>query len=244
MTGRDAAIRRVLIRLRDHFSRQGWLPEKSPATMLIMAMLPAPAVEHRLIIREPISSHLLPNDQLLGLSCSVNVAFKKVETLVCEVFSRNPDTYASESASIALCQVAPPGSCHLGVHLVTPESETSLKRLVDGYHANLEPIARELKDASVFDREDYVPPAISVWSWNMRRAAYFYLQKPKEHTLRYLDVLERDVDEALAVVRHQPEGQLVFGTVEAAVAAGEHQSILEAKRLASMLRIWLLKNRS
>lgn len=245
MKSRDAVIRRVLIRLRDHFTGHGWSPSKGPATMLVMQGKAGPGVEHILLVSEPLSSDQLPSKEVLGLSCSVNVTFKDAESVVCSVFGYDPETYAGLSASLALCQVAPKGSCHLGVHLISPESENSLRRLTDDYHAHLEPVLKQLESVSVFERDDYVPPGVSEWSWNIRRAAHYYVHKPKDEALKYAELLERTAHQAHAALGEQPGGErpLVLGTVDAAVQAGKRRAVEDAMRVASTLRDWILQKR-
>ena len=236
---REAAIRRVLMRLAAYFADRGWKASDGPRTMLVMRRNPQADIEHKLMFDEPMSPELLPSKQVLGLSCSVNLYFEELEQVFNSVFGYNPDTFGKVSASIALCQVMPKEACHLGVHLVTVGSEDSLKRLMRDYAEHLEPLVQRLDDLSIFDQEDYVPPAVSPWSWNMRRAAYYWLKKSRDFSVNYFQALEREADHALEVIGYPPiQKELVFGSVAKAAEVGKQRNVAEAKRMASTLRLW------
>jgi hypothetical protein len=187
------------------------------------------------MVHEPVP----PSKQQLGLSCSVNFYFEELERIFNSVFGYDPETYGKVSASIALCQVLPKEACHLGVYLVTVGSEDSLKRLARDYAEHLEPVVQRLEHLCIFDQQDYVPPAVSPWAWNMRRAAYYWLTKSTDFSMNYFQALEREADETLNVIGHPPvQKELVFGNVAKAVKVGEQRTVAEAKRMASTLRIW------
>jgi hypothetical protein len=236
---RDAVARRVFMRLANYFADRGWKVSDGPKTMLVMRRDPQTGIEHKLMVDEPVSPDMLPSKQQLGLSCSVNFYFEELERVLNSVFGYDPETYGKVSASISLCQVLPKEACHLGVYLVTVGSEDSSKRLVRDYAEHLEPVVRRLEHLSVFDQQDYVPPAVSSWAWNMRRAAYYRLTKSRDFSMKYFQALEREADETLNVIGNPPaQKELVFGTVAKVVEAGKQRTVAEAKRMASTLRVW------
>lgn len=233
-----ARLTRTLKRVADRFAQTGWQESKAPKSMLKMVMTPAASVTHTLLIDEPLTSDELPNEHALGLACGVNVYFEELERVINEALKRDVGRMGRLSASLYLCQLAPRGACYKHtVYMVAHGSdEPSLEKFFDCYETYLEPLRLRLENVAVFADETYVPPKVSTWSWNMRRAAYYHLYGDSRTKQRFFSRLETEAD---ALLRAAEEGKVersfVFSDPHELMAESNRRGAEEVRQLIAAL---------
>jgi hypothetical protein len=162
-----------------------------------MVSSPMENVEQALLISQPFRPQELPRQDAVGVSCTVNVYFAELEHLINGKLARNPAGMGRLSTTIRLSQLAPEEHLFARNVYVVPvaagEFAGAVDQLLDDYDTYVEPVRQRLSHANVFE-DDYVPPKVDFWAWNLRRAAYFHVHATRERRDRLFDALEEGAE--------------------------------------------------
>jgi DNA-binding ferritin-like protein len=162
-----------------------------------MVSSPTESAEQTLLISQPFRPQELPGQDVVGVSCAVNVYFAELEHLINAKLDRNPAGMGRVSTTIRLSQLAPEEHLFARNVYVLPvaagEFPGAVDQLLDDYDTYVEPVRQRLSHANVFE-DEYLPPKVDFWSWNLRRAAYFHVHATRERRNRLFDALEETAE--------------------------------------------------
>ena len=173
---RKTSLSWVLRTLALHFELKGWSLAEKPTSLLKMTQAPSSDVLHTLLIHEPFRPSDLPAKDVIGLACAVNVYFPELEASIDQALDRQVATGGKISTHLVLSQLVPAEHVFAGnVHLIfiNNDVQRAVEPLESDFATYLEPARGRLSLSSVFQDEVYRPPKVDLWSWQLRRAAYY-----------------------------------------------------------------------
>lgn len=198
---RKSALAWVLKELANQFEGRGWQLLERPRTSLDMRLEPQSDVEHTLLVHEPFLADDLPYENVVGITCAVNVFFPELEALINQTLGRDAAKVGKLSTRLVLNQLVPQAKLFAGnVHLIALDVDDVAKavgQFVGDFDEFLEPVRQRLSDSKVFLDEGFVPPRVDPWVWNIRRAAYYRLHGDASTWKRFSIWLREQADRAL-----------------------------------------------
>lgn len=200
-TARKAGLIQTFDALGKMFGAEGWQFTVKPQRSLRMVRTPEAGIDHTLLISEVLAPGDLPNEDVVGLSCQVNVYFANLEKIINRALGNDENAMGKLSVVLPLSQLAPKEHFYAGnVHLISVSARditAECHLLREDFARWLEPVRKCLENQTVFDDANYSPPYVAPLSWELRRLAYYYLRKSDHALNKHITQLEGRVAHAL-----------------------------------------------
>ena len=200
-SARALGLTQTLNALAKMFGAEGWKCTVKPQRSLSMLKTAEENVEHTLLISEVLPPGEIDAENVVGLSCQVNVYFANLEKTINRVLGYDESTMGKLSLVLPLSQLAPKDHFYAGnVHLVlidTQNFDANCQILREDFSNWLEPVRKHLEHQAVFENVAYAPPYVDGLSWELRRLAYRHLNSSDDELRDQIGQLEVRVEHVL-----------------------------------------------
>jgi hypothetical protein len=231
----------LLKALRGQFELRGWKFEESRSRLLLMVQRPD-SIELKLLLDDQLfRPPELPDDGLLAVTCRANIYYRDLEEFIAAVLQYDLNTFGRLTTHLSLGRLVPKGTYFLDqACLIDPREglEAGVQAFLSDYEKYLEPILKRMSDIDVFADHGYLPPYVSPWLWNIRRAVYLHLRGERSVAPKYLDRVEEEAACELSELppNNEQERTKLFTDIASLLRSSNRKDAERTQRESAALR--------